>query len=106
MIVPLSLKKDDCEDDTPREWSLIELNGELLPPKQLPSNESSVELGAFEYDAEVRTSFVCNAYIFIFIDLHISHYSMHEFCKCFLLSFLSSLSLLYMLLYSRFDCII
>ena len=69
MIVPLSLKKDDCEDDTPREWSLIELNGELLPPKQLPLNESSVELGAFEYDTEVRR--LCVTHTSLFIELHV-----------------------------------
>ena len=70
MIVPLTLKNDDCEDDTPREWSLIELNGELLPPKQLPSNKSSVELGAFEYDAEV-SSYVCmyvRVYTYIYLN--------------------------------------
>jgi len=57
------------DDDTPQEWSLLELNGEVLPPKKIPTLESNgstaedssiastpgrLELGSVKFNAEVR----------------------------------------------------
>ena len=41
------------EDDTPQEWSLLELNGELLTPRNEPEGDS-IEVGKVHFDAEVR----------------------------------------------------
>lgn len=37
------------DDDTPREWSLLELNGEILPPKT-PNGDDDMELGKVVFD--------------------------------------------------------
>mmetsp|Transcript_7206 Transcript_7206/g.12932 ORF Transcript_7206/g.12932 Transcript_7206/m.12932 type:complete len:132 (-) Transcript_7206:68-463(-) len=45
-------------DDTPREWSLLEFNGELVPPIKSPEDELSgpmarrMELGAIRFTSE------------------------------------------------------
>lgn len=46
------------EDDTPQEWSLLELNGELIAPNK-ESIGDQMELGSIRFDTEVgctRTS--------------------------------------------------
>lgn len=52
MIIPLHLDKDNCEDDTPREWSMIELNGEVLPPREICPDSSNVELGGIRFNSD------------------------------------------------------
>ena len=32
MLIPIRSGAADVDDDTPQEWSLLELNGELIPP--------------------------------------------------------------------------
>ena len=32
MLIPIRSGAADDDDDTPQEWSLLELNGELIPP--------------------------------------------------------------------------
>uniref|UniRef100_A0A7S2N178 Uncharacterized protein n=1 Tax=Helicotheca tamesis TaxID=374047 RepID=A0A7S2N178_9STRA len=41
MIIPITRPTvtDSDEDDTPQEWSLLELNGELIPPAEIPQSE-------------------------------------------------------------------
>lgn len=58
-MIVLPIHKQDEDDDTPQEWSLLELNGELICPKSEPDGES-MELGSVEFDAEVcDPSFFC-----------------------------------------------
>ena len=48
----------DEEDDTPQEWSLLELNGEIQTPKrrqQGDNDDDTIELGSIEYDHEVSS---------------------------------------------------
>jgi hypothetical protein len=49
MIVLPIYKQED--DDTPAEWSLLELNGELLTPKN-EADGDSMELGKVTFDAD------------------------------------------------------
>ena len=39
MLIPIRSGAADVDDDTPQEWSLLELNGELIPP---PGGTSTV----------------------------------------------------------------
>lgn len=50
IVVPIHSQEDD---DTPLEWSLLELQGDLLTPRKQPSGES-MELGEVQFDNEVR----------------------------------------------------
>lgn len=50
------------EDDTPQEWSLLELNGELLTAKKEPEGDF-MELGSIQLDAEV--CIVCYDFVLI-----------------------------------------
>jgi hypothetical protein len=43
------------EDDTPQEWSLLELNGELLPAKKEAKGDH-MELGSIKFDAKVMNN--------------------------------------------------
>uniref|UniRef100_A0A6U6DE37 Chromosome transmission fidelity protein 8 n=1 Tax=Odontella aurita TaxID=265563 RepID=A0A6U6DE37_9STRA len=68
MIIPITAASDGA-DDTPQEWSLLELNGELIPPsntvskRKEPSESQSsggasgqrVELGAVRFVGRDRT---------------------------------------------------
>jgi hypothetical protein len=49
IVLPIYNQEDD---DTPAEWSLLELNGELLAPKKDPEGDS-MELGKIKFDSEV-----------------------------------------------------
>lgn len=56
---------DQNENGDPIEWSLIELNGELLPPKQTSKIDKEdnakppkVELGSLYFDSKVRFIFL------------------------------------------------
>jgi len=58
---------DQNENGDPIEWSLIELNGELLPPKQTSKIDKEdnakppkVELGSLYFDSKVRFIFSFN----------------------------------------------
>jgi len=42
------------EHDTP-EWAMIELNGEILPPKENSSDREMVEMGSLKFQNEVGT---------------------------------------------------
>lgn len=55
IILPIEGSKHD-DDDTPLEWSLLELNGELIPSKAAPEGDE-MELGKVEFDSEVRNNF-------------------------------------------------
>lgn len=46
VILPIQKNEDD---DTPQEWSLLELNGEILPPK-VPNEDDDMELGKVKFD--------------------------------------------------------
>jgi hypothetical protein len=51
-MIVLPIGKDE-EDDTPQEWSLLELNGEILGPKILPEDdEDMMELGKVVMDKQ------------------------------------------------------
>ena len=59
IVLPISnpSQTNEEEDDTPQEWSLLELNGELVPPLQQPPgssgpDDSSIELGSIEFDSQ------------------------------------------------------
>ncbi len=52
MIVLPITKSSSEEDDTPQEWSLLELNGELLPSKKAPDSHH-MELGTIELNGDV-----------------------------------------------------
>ena len=41
MLIPIRSGAADDDDDTPQEWSLLELNGELVPPSVGPAASSS-----------------------------------------------------------------
>eukprot|EP00563_Minutocellus_polymorphus_P018654 CAMPEP_0197721120 /NCGR_PEP_ID=MMETSP1434-20131217/4275_1 /TAXON_ID=265543 /ORGANISM="Minutocellus polymorphus, Strain CCMP3303" /LENGTH=146 /DNA_ID=CAMNT_0043306079 /DNA_START=42 /DNA_END=482 /DNA_ORIENTATION=- len=41
MLIPIQSGAANDDDDTPREWSLLELNGELIPPSVGPTESSS-----------------------------------------------------------------
>ena len=57
IILPIEgSKHDEDDDDTPLEWSLLELNGELIPSKAAPEGDE-MELGKVEFDSEVRNNF-------------------------------------------------
>jgi hypothetical protein len=47
----LPIRKDEEYDDTPQEWSLLELNGEILGPKT-PHDEDMMELGKVVMDKQ------------------------------------------------------
>ena len=53
IMLPIRKAAEDDDDDTPAEWSLLELNGEIVPPKSEPE-EDGMELGKVQFDAEVR----------------------------------------------------
>jgi len=71
MIIPIGrAATTDDEDDTPQEWSLLELNGELIPPTEIPqsqpdsstmnmdvdsSSAGRMELGAVRFSADVSS---------------------------------------------------
>ena len=51
-MIVLPIRKDE-EDDTPQEWSLLELNGEILGPKTIPEDdEDMMELGKVIMDKQ------------------------------------------------------
>lgn len=50
IVLPI---ENSGEDDTPQEWSLLELNGELLPAKKEIEGDH-MELGSIKLDEEVR----------------------------------------------------
>ena len=62
MLIPIRSGAADDDDDTPQEWSLLELNGELIPP---PGGTSTVanttsgtggtrmELGSVRFTSDV-----------------------------------------------------
>ena len=51
-MLPIHMKEE--EDDTPQEWSLLELNGELITPDKVAEGDA-MELGSVKFDAEVRS---------------------------------------------------
>mmetsp|Transcript_8349 Transcript_8349/g.11850 ORF Transcript_8349/g.11850 Transcript_8349/m.11850 type:complete len:145 (+) Transcript_8349:96-530(+) len=51
IMLPIRKAAEDDDDDTPAEWSLLELNGEIVPPKSEPE-EDGMELGKVQFDAE------------------------------------------------------
>eukprot|EP01083_Nonionella_stella_P096654 271761_1 len=51
IMMPIRKSAEDDDDDTPAEWSLLELNGEIVPPKSNPE-EDGMELGKVQFDAE------------------------------------------------------
>jgi len=71
MIIPIGrAATTDDEDDTPQEWSLLELNGELIPPTEIPqsqpdsstmnmdvdsSSAGRMELGAVRFSADLHS---------------------------------------------------
>jgi hypothetical protein len=75
IVIPIKTCTDESENDerntedieSPMEWSLIELNGELLPPKQIPLYDPTndhpatpppnVELGSLYFDSKVGILF-------------------------------------------------
>ncbi len=54
---PQDAMVDEDEDDTPAEWSLLELNGEILTPKQEP-NGDCMELGKLKFDKNDGTPII------------------------------------------------
>jgi len=48
-MLPIHMKEE--EDDTPQEWSLLELNGELITPDKVAEGDA-MELGSVKFDAE------------------------------------------------------
>jgi len=50
--LPICMQEGDDDDDTPQEWSLLELNGELITPDKVPTGDT-IELGSVKFDAEV-----------------------------------------------------
>ena len=52
-MIVLPIHQQDDDDDTPLEWSLLELNGELITPKTETEGDS-MELGKVTFDSEVR----------------------------------------------------
>ena len=65
MLIPIRSGAADDDDDTPQEWSLLELNGELVPPSVGPAASSSaggtvttqagtrMELGSVRFSSDV-----------------------------------------------------
>jgi hypothetical protein len=51
-MIVLPINNPNEEDDTPQEWSLLELNGELCPAKIEPSGDE-MEFGLIQFDSEV-----------------------------------------------------
>ena len=69
MLIPIRSGAADDDDDTPQEWSLLELNGELVPPSVGPAASSSggtvttqaqagtrMELGSVRFSSDVSVS--------------------------------------------------
>ena len=56
MLIPIRSGAADDDDDTPQEWSLLELNGELVPPSVGPAASSSagtrIELGSVRFSSD------------------------------------------------------
>jgi len=50
--LPIRMQEGYDDDDTPQEWSLLELNGELITPDKVPTGDT-IELGSVKFDAEV-----------------------------------------------------
>ncbi len=57
-MIILPIHKSE-EDDTPVEWSLLELNGDVMTPKEEPEGES-MELGRVQFDSEVRMNILAS----------------------------------------------
>ena len=49
----------DAEDDTPQEWSLLELNGELIPPTTGDKDSGRMELGSVHFSTDVSFCIQC-----------------------------------------------
>ena len=72
MLIPIRSGAADDDDDTPQEWSLLELNGELIPP---PGGTSTVanttsgtggtrmELGSVRFALDVSQGPCYNVYV-------------------------------------------
>ena len=69
MLIPIRSGAADDDDDTPQEWSLLELNGELVPPSVGPAASLSggtvttqgqagtrMELGSVRFSSDVSVS--------------------------------------------------
>ena len=55
VIIPIH-----CEIDTPPEWSMIEVNGELIAPVELPTKEESQTILGGEGHVELGKLQMCN----------------------------------------------
>ena len=54
IVLPIHNNSVDDDDDTPQEWSLLELNGEVVPPKSLSDEDTNMmELGSIKLDEKV-----------------------------------------------------
>lgn len=53
LVLPI---QNSAEDDTPQEWSLLELNGEVVPPRSHSNDNSNMELGSIRLDEKVQST--------------------------------------------------
>lgn len=53
IVLPIHKSTDDDDDDTPQEWSMLELNGEVVPPNSISNNSNNMELGSIKLDEKV-----------------------------------------------------